>query len=398
VNRQLLGYFLTVEDLYLEYKGRLEGCGLQAGDWHMVNWVKEFKKDNSKLPTWEELKVKYKETPEKENLSLKFVKEEIGRYIRDEKLKGWIIKVAESIDSRTIDYSRVFDDVRRLNTELDFKDIEGVDVGDMYNQMVDKIRSFEQHDRVSTGLSGLDKELEGGWGKGEIAVLIAPPGYGKTMFLLNAMYSILERRKNVLFVSFELSEERLLERLYRRIARASRADIRKDKTGRIKDVLQRFFRLMKVRGYIVYRRPKTWGVEDMALHIDRLKSRGIEIDTVIVDYLDKLSLKSKDYRLGLRDLTEDLRYLSIDRNVRVITATQANRLSLTAPVITEEHVSESFGKVEVSDIVLSLGRTQKDEQKNQGRIVLLKSRDRGGRGVIIPIRMEFDKALMEDVK
>ena len=60
---------------------------------------------------------------------------------------------------------------------------------------------------------------------------------------------------------------------------------------------------------------------------------------------------------------QDLRYLSIEKNVAIITACQANRLALSATVITEEHIGESYGKVEVADIVISLSRKQEDEEK-----------------------------------
>jgi len=396
MNRQLLGYFLTSEGLFLDYLSRLEGLNLQKGDWNIVNWVVAFRKEKSRLPTWEELKVRYDVVPVKENLDKVFVEQEIERYIRDERLKSWIISVANGIDKGITDYGKVFDDVKRLREELDFVPQEGSDIKKRFVEVIDILSSPEMHVRVPSGIKGLDKILDGGFSKGETAIMIAPPGIGKTTFLLNVMYSAVINRRHVLFISKEMSELRLLDRLYRRISKSSKKDIRVSGI-KVKERLERFFRYVKISGSILYKRPYSWGAQDIGMYIDKLKSKGMVIDILLIDYMDKLRVPKGDFRLALRDLTEELRYLSIEKNLALVTATQANRLALSAVTITEEHVSESFGKVEVADVVMSLGRTQKDEEKGVGRIVMLKNREGAGRGVIIPISLDLDKCIMEGV-
>ena len=396
MNRQILGWLLTTEDLYLNLISKLEGLSLQSGDWDICNWVKKFRREKGKLPTWAELKVRYDVIPECKELEKDFVKDEVVDYIREEKLKSWIVGVAEDIEKGFVNYTKVFEDVKRMRDTLDFSEEIGSDVKEVYEEVLENVVNPESNVRIKTGIKGLDNITGGGFGKGEISVLIAPPGIGKTMFLLNCMYAALVNRKNVLLLSCELSEMRLLERLYRRIAKVSREEVRLNKDIVAKE-LSRFFRFTKAKGIILYKRPYFWKVEDVDLYIDKLRSRGQDIDVLLIDYLDKLDVGRREYRLALRDLTEDLRYLSIEKNIAVITATQANRLSLSSIMITEEHVSESFGKVEVSDVVLSLSRTFKDEGKNMGKLVMLKNRDRGGRGVIIPVRMDLNKCLVEDL-
>ena len=394
MNRQLLGYLLTTESLFLDYSGKLEGLTLQKGDWNIVNWTISFRKDKAVLPTWEELKVRFPEIPVKEALEVHFVEQEVIRFIRDESLKTWIITVANDIDRGVSNFGKVFSELKTLSEHLDFSPKEGSDVRARFKEIMDLLAAPEQHVRVQSGIKGLDKVLDGGFGKGEIAVMIAPPGIGKTTFLLNSFYGAIASRRNALFVSGELSEMRLLERLYRRIARATKKDVRVD-AHKVKDRLERFFRYIKTAGLILYKRPYSWGALEISLYIDKLRSKGIEVDILFIDYMDKLKVPKGDFRLLLRDLTEDLRYLAIEKNVALVTATQANRMALSAITITEEHVSESFGKVEVADVVMSLGRTQKDEEKGTGRIVMLKNREGRGKGIIIPITLNLDHCLIE---
>jgi replicative DNA helicase len=397
MNRQLLGHLLTTESLFLDYCGKLEGLRLIQGDWTVVNWVILYRKEKNILPTWEELKVKFPDLPVKEVLDKVFVEQEIMRFVRDESLKSWIINVANDIDKGLSNYGKVFSELKSMSELLDFQAVEGSNISVRYKEVIDLLSTPELHVRVQSGIKGLDKVLDGGFGKGEIVIAIAPPGIGKTTFLLNSFYGAISARKHALLISAELSELRLLERLYRRISKSTKKDVRVD-AHKVKERLERFFRYIKTSGLILYKRPYSWSVMDIGLYIDKLRSKGIEIDILFVDYMDKMKPSNKgDYRLALRDLTEDMRYLAIEKNIAVVTATQANRAALSAITVTEEHVAESFGKVEVADVVLSMGRTQKDEEKGTGRLVMLKNREGRGKGIIIPISLDLDRCTMEDL-
>lgn len=396
MNRLILGYLLTTEVLYLDYSAKIQGLALKPGDWNIVNWATAERKEKGRLPTWEEIKVRFPEIPPKEPLELKFVEEEITRWVRDESLRNWIINVATDVDRGNSNFGNVFNQLKGMAETLDFTTVEGSNIKDCYTSVIDNLSAPENHVKVSSGLKGLDKVLDGGYGKGEIIVMIAPPGIGKTTFLLNSFHGAVSSRKNALFLSCELSELRLLERLYRRISKSTKKDVRIDAT-KVKRRLDSYFQYVKSSGLVLYKRPYHWGVHEIGMYIDKQRSKGIDIDILFVDYLDKLKVPKGDYRLLLRDLTEDLRYLAIEKNVAVVTATQANRAALSAITITEEHVAESFGKVEVADVVMSLGRTQKDEEKGTGRIVMLKNREGRGKGIIIPIALNLDVCLMEDL-
>lgn len=396
MDKSLLLTLLTTEDLYVSLIPMMEGVTLQNGDWPVVTWVKQFRSEKRRLPTKDELSVRFSSFPARKNLEDSFAREEILRYVQEDTMRRWVLGVAEKIDRGTVNYSQVVDEVKKLGEKFQVKTWDGSQVDKRYKEVVEVVSMPEMQERMSTGLKGLDRVLGGGYGRGEIVVLIAPPGMGKTMFLLNAMYSALVQRKNVLFLTLELSEDRFLERFYRRVAEVTRQQMRQDK-AKVLDSIGRFFKYMKATGIVLFKARGAWGVEDLGLYLERLKGMGTKIDLVVIDYLDKIRVGRGELRVALGDMTEDLRYMSMEQQVGIVTATQANRASLTSMVVTTEHVGESFRKVEVADVVLSLSRNHKEEDKGQGRLVMLKNRESGGVGVIIPVRIAFDTSLISDL-
>ena len=120
-------------------------------------------------------------------------------------------------------------------------------------------------------------------------------------------------------------------------------------------------------------------------------------DLLIVDYLDLLAPRGSDLRLEprhrLRSVTEDLRSISLRHNIAVISATQANRASLSKLKITEANVSESFGKIEVADVVLALCQSEEEKQNKRARLSILKNRDYISGGCV-EVYVDFDRMLL----
>ena len=320
MQKMLLGYLLTNEEVYLNCIPAVRQAGILDNiDLRMVEWAVQYRDKSKRLPTWEELQVVYSFVPTKVLLEPAFVIAEIAKNVCETRLRNWIINVAGDIEKGTVSYARVQEELHRLVKEVGIGVKEGIDIKDLYVDILDAVFDQERNEFVTSGLPTLDKALGGGFQKGEAAVLIAPPGVGKTMWLLNCCYASLVARKNVLFLSCEMSEVRLLERLYRRIAGVSREDIRRNK-DKVKVTLDKFFKMVNAKGIILHKKSEEWGVEDIKFYLERLRAEGTAIDVVIVDYLDKLRMKKGDRRLALRDLAEEFRYMTLETNTCGISA------------------------------------------------------------------------------
>lgn len=390
----LFEYFLTSEEMFSLFLSVLSKMKVSKDEKSLVDWVISFKEQNRRVPSLKELEVRKGSIVYKGGVEDKIMFQEVVAFLKNERVKEWIITVAERLSYGGIKVEELFAQARDVVEEFVSKEGKMKSFMDIVTPVIDRIVAPAEGERIPTGIKGLDKVLFGGVGRGEFLCLIAPPGRGKTMFLINLAYGGLVHRKKVLFVSLELSQEVIVGRFARRIAKQSRKDIRVD-VEKTKDLLRRFGSVAEDL-IVVYSKPHVLSVDELGVMVDRVKRQFGGLDLIAIDYFDRMKLPSKDYRLGYGFLIDYLRDLALDKNVAIASATQANRMSLSAMVVTEEHVGESFKKVENSDIVLSVNRSQQDTGKNAGRLVILKNREYGNVGAQIPVYIDFDQALIAD--
>lgn len=375
--------------------------------------VKKFFVKYHKIPTMDTLTLLLEKLPSEEKKNLKeysvFIKElsetkidvdvdilknEIFNAIKNFEVEKFILKTANKATS--VSFEDILTDIRNVASKFVPKSV-GIDVTDVARGI--KHIRHDVKDKVTSGIASLDRFLYGGFGTEEIATIIAPPGRGKSFFLLNVMYGAMLAKKNVLYLTCELYEKSVLKRLYSRISYSTRKDML-DEEYVVKSA-SKFFALTKSKGRILYVPSKSMTVEGVESLLDSQRMYFDFVpDIIIVDYLDLLAPRAADMRLEirhrLRGITDDLRSLSIRRNVPVLTATQGNRESLAKSKITEANVSEAFGKIEVSDVVLALCQTDEEKKMKRARLLILKNRDYIS-GACIEVYVDFEKMLLMDL-
>lgn len=321
-------------------------------------------------------------------------KEELQKIVQRYEMEKFVLRAANKIDTMSIE--DMLGDIRTIMKKYRPKSY-GVDVTDA--QRMVRLMRHDVIEKVTTGIGSLDNLLYGGFGINEIAIFMAPPGRGKSFALLNMMYSAMLAQKNVLYVTFELSEKAVVKRLYSRISYSSRKEMLDE--GMVVKSAEKFFTLSKARGRIVYAPSKTMTVEGLEMLIDQSSMYfDFNPDIVIVDYLDLLAPRKDDLRLDirhrLRGITDDLRSIALRRGIAVVTATQANREALSKLKPTEANVGESFGKVEVADVVIAICQTDDERKLKRARLAMLKNRDYVGGGCV-EVFVDFDKMLLMDL-
>jgi replicative DNA helicase len=390
---ELICFACTDVELFSRFNFLFDRIKLKDDEKKLVAYSREFFRETQRLPTLAEFKIRFPWTRDLEDVSKEFLDKNLFETLRDELMKDWIIEVADYIEKGEADYGRVFKGLSELRDTLEVSRVRRSSAFDLFDRVVEKSIQDEEM-LVSTGINILDMAI-GGFARGEITVLIAPPGYGKTCFLVNCVYGALSHRKNVLYVTLELNEDRMAERILRRIALVTRKDLRVGKE-KVRETLNRFSRYTKAKCNIAFRKPGTVSSVDVEGMVETLHN--VEpIDVLLVDYVDKLKMRG-DFRRAVGDAVDDLRLLGERLNIAVTTVTQANRSALSQTIITEEHISESFKKVENADIVLSLCRTDKEMNEGKGRIVVLKNREGRGekttRGAALGVVIDYAKALI----
>ena len=258
------------------------------------------------------------------------------------------------------------------------------DFGYDYIQDFEERFKFKARNPISTGWPKIDKVTKGGLGIGELSVVVAPTGAGKSHVLVHLGAQALKQGKNVVHYTLELSDTAVARRYDACLTGHNLDDLLEQKD----DILEQ---IKEVDGQLIIKEYPTKSASTTTIrnHLEKVKQTQMEVDMVIVDYGDLLRSvhRNTEKRHDLESIYEDLRGLSQEFRCPVITASQTNRKGLNEEVITMESISEAFNKCFVADFIISLSRTIKDKNSNIGRLFIAKNRN-GPDGIIFSVFMD----------
>lgn len=245
-----------------------------------------------------------------------------------------------------------------------------------------------------TGINRLDAGdiLQGGLGKGELGVITANTGVGKSHFLVQMGANAMRAGKNVVHYTFELSEVAVGRRYDSNLCGIPSNDVIDNKGS----VLERYDD--KELGRLIIKEYPTGSASVITIrnHIEKLMLKGFKPNVIVIDYADIMrSTRSYDsLRHELKLIYEELRNLSMDLAVPIWTASQANRDSSNSEIVGLENMSEAYGKAMVADVVLSISRKPMEKSTGAGRLFVAKNRA-GRDGLLFPIHIDTSMSIIE---
>jgi len=244
---------------------------------------------------------------------------------------------------------------------------------------------------VPTGLKGLDSKnvLNGGLGRGEIGVVTANTGVGKSHWLVNMGAEAMRHGKNVLHYTFELTEHAVGLRYDSNLCHVSVSDIYDNKEA----VVDRYKK--GDLGKLIIKEYPTGSasVNTIRNHIEKLSLKGFRPHLILIDYADIMrSTRSYDsLRHELKLIYEELRNLAMEMRLPIWTASQANRDSANSDIVGLENMAEAYGKAMVADVVISISR--KAEEKATGAARLFVAKNRAGRdGILFSVMIDTSQS------
>lgn len=256
-----------------------------------------------------------------------------------------------------------------------------VDVGqDYFNDIVDRItRSYQEDnkDRIPTVFNTHNRNLSGGLSSKELAMVVAPPGVGKSLYLVNQGATNLLQGKNVLYVSLEMSEDKIAGRFDSVITEIRNLDTSLGQF-RLKERLTEV--KSKTQGKLMIKEFPTGAcnVNQLRAFLVQLKlHKNFTPDILIVDYLELLRpnrIIDSEYQAQQR-IAEELRGLGVEHNCLIWTASQTNRQARRVPIITDAELGDSYGKIRPADWVISLNQNQEEYDEGAMRVYVMKARD-----------------------
>jgi replicative DNA helicase len=304
----------------------------------------------------------------------KYIRETSLDFCKKQKLKEALMTSVDLIQNSSYDeVRRVIDNALNLGTDNNF--------GHEFLKDFELRYEIKARGPITTGWPKVDSIMKKGLGSGELGVVIAPTGAGKSMALAHLGAHAVKAGKNVIHYTLELSESVTGQRYDSCLSSVPLSTL----FARKEEVLES---ISDLEGSLIIKEypTKTASCNTLKSHIEKLKKRNQKIDMIIVDYADLLRPTSnfREKRDELGSIYEDLRAIAQENKCPLWTASQTNRTGLNAEVVTMESISEAFNKCFVADFICSISRTIKDKNANTARLFIAKNRI-GPDGLVFPM-------------
>jgi replicative DNA helicase len=311
---------------------------------------------------------------------LEYIKEKSLDFCRKQAMKEALEKSVELISQDK--YEAVLDTMKQA-VSVGLPTSVGHDFFEDYEARFVKLNRLA----CPTGIDEIDEKsvLNGGLGKGELGVIAANTGVGKSHMLVQFGAHALRVGKNVLHYTFELTETAVGIRYDSNLTNIASNEVQDAK----QEVMQKYSEMEMGRLIIKEYPTGSCSVATIRNHLEKLALRGFVPNVIIIDYAD-IMRSSREYdalRLELKLIYEDLRNLAMERAIPIWTASQANRDSSNSDIVGLENMSESYGKAMVADVVLSLSRKPTEKATGQGRLFVAKNRA-GRDGILFPVHID----------
>ncbi len=256
-------------------------------------------------------------------------------------------------------------------------------VGHDYIEDVDERYDFyhKVEERIPFDLDYFNKITNGGTPNKSLNIIMAGTGVGKSMFMCHHAAACLSQNQNVLYITCEMAEERIAERID-----ANLMDIPLDDLKELpKDLYdKKFERVMKnVKGKLIVKEYPTASASTVHFKhlLEELKMKKKFIpDIIFVDYLNicassrmKMGATVNSYSY-VKSIAEELRGLAVEYNVPIWSATQTNRSGYSNSDVGLENTSESFGLPATADFMVALITTDDLNELGQVLVKQLKNR------------------------
>jgi len=235
--------------------------------------------------------------------------------------------------------------------------------------------------KIPFDIDYLNKITNGGFSVKTLNIFLAGTGVGKTLLMCHLAASALSQGKNVLYITLEMAEERIAERIDANLLNTPISDLQ-DITKAEYDKRIGHLRL-KTHGKLIIKEYPTASASVLhfrALLNELMLKKSFKPDIIFVDYLNICASSrmkpggSVNSYTFVKSIAEELRGLGVEQVVPVVSATQTTRAGYDNSDIDLTDTSESFGLPATADFFAAIISTEELEKLNQYMIKQLKNR------------------------
>ncbi len=254
-----------------------------------------------------------------------------------------------------------------------------------HDYLIDYEERYESYhrkeDKIPFDLEFFDKVTKGGLPNKTLNIALAGTGVGKSLFMCHFASSVLLQGKNVLYITLEMAEEKIAERIDANLLNINIQDITDLPMtmfeSKVTDISK------KTQGSLIIKEYPT-----AAAHSGHFKGllnelalkKSFRPDIIFIDYLNICA--SSRYRAAsnvnsysyIKAIAEELRGLAVEANLPIVSATQTTRSGFASSDVDLTDTSESFGLPATADLMFALISTEELETLNQIMVKQLKNR------------------------
>jgi replicative DNA helicase len=363
---------------------------------------------------------KYESTPNFDTLE-QIVKSEVSQELVAKIVLDTIKQVKEAPFEGTVfvqekalkfckqqELQKAMDRAQKIITEGDFESYDKVEglvrdalqvgqtdkgTSDIFTGL-DTVLEEDYRHPIPMGIAGIDRLLKGGLAKGEIGVILAPTGVGKTTILTKIANTAFNLGYNVLQIFFE-DNPKIVQRKHFTIWTGIEPDNLANHKDEVMSKITEIQETMKNKLVLKKLASDSMTMNQIKNQVRKMIADGTKIDLILLDYIDCVLPESsaKDEWKAEGSVMRGFEAMCHELNLVGWTATQGNRSSISSEVVTTDQMGGSIKKAQVGHVIITVAKTLQQKEMNLATIAITKSR-LGKDGVVFE-NCKFNNELLE---
>ena len=313
------------------------------------------------------------EAIQKNESQIEYVKDTALNFCKQQNLKKELKNVSNIIENGDFESYNKIEQIIQKALQVGISNDEATDV---FHDIDSALEKDFRHP-LPTGIAGIDNVLKGGLGIGELGVVLAPTGTGKTTLLTKFANTAYNLGYNVVQIFFEDNPGNIKRKHYTiwtEIAPDEQPEFRDEVKAKVEEAQAKSkgsLKLLKLASDNVT-------ISEIKNKIRKMNSEnGKKVDLLVIDYVDCISpersTNGEEWK-GEGSIMRSLESMTSEFEMAIWTATQGNRESISSEVVTGDQMGGSIKKAQIAHVILSIGKTLEQKEHNLATLTLLKSR------------------------
>jgi len=400
LQKLFIEFMITDSELFVRTRNIISPTYFSKKYFDTVEMLIDLADKYKSLPTIDQIKAKceidFTPVPNLDEAQKDWFLDEFETFCRHKALEKAIIESADLLERS--EYGTVEDKIKEAVRIGLTKDL-GTDYFEDPRARLMKLK--DSNGQVSTGWKSLDKKLYGGFNRGELNIFAGSSGAGKSLFLQNIAMNFLELGQNVIYFTFELSEELSAMRVDSMTTGVPTNEIFK-KIDEV-ELAVKLKRQKQGGSFQIKYMPSGSNTNDIRSYVKEFTiQKGVAPDVVLVDYLDLMfpvnkKISPADMFIKDKFVSEELRNFAVEQQIVLVTASQLNRGAIEEVEYDQSHIAGGISKINTADNLIGIFTSRAMRERGRYQIQLIKTRSSGGVGSKIDLAFDVDRLRITDL-